>query len=381
MMNNHKNPEWAMLAAAALLSFSAPTFAQEAIHNDETVLCQGQTSCEPGPIAASHPAPRPLIKIGTMQAWAMMGKNGDPVLALTTEDGLTIIGKVLGPQGEDISGALLAAVPRFAPQAVSTSPPDQPGRPKLSFPLDSEPQTFVSNGLRQLDTTPKATVTTTDTPTSRSTSLQNVNPVSNESADRVSIDPNADVTSQNEGPDAAAGPAAVTAVDIPSPEIQAGLNKLLEEATSERMWFQAATPQSGAPVIYMLADPDCPHCQWSIDSMHSLILGGQIDLRIIPAPITGPPALRTTLSILHSKDVAGTFMNHMTSKSRGTPAVTQMDARTADRDVVQSVGDNVAWMRRNGIGSVPFFLYKDAKGATFSLANLPQNILQIAESF
>lgn len=377
-MNNHKKLEWAMIAAAALLSFSAPTFAQEAVHNKETVLCQGQTGCEPAPIAASHAAPRPLIKIGTMQAWAMMGENGDPVLALTTEDGLTIIGKVLGPQGEDISGALLATVPIQNPNTnhLSSSMVNAPARlPKPqqhTFVQGREAGTALGAPVPANEQTPSATRQAPEERARRSnepfTSPQQT--VSN------SLESHR-VTSTGITPAAAA----ITAVDVPSPETQADLNQLLDEATNQRLWFSAAKPQPDAPVVYMVADPDCPYCQSAIDAWRTQILSGHIDLRIIPAPITGPPALRTTLSILHSKDVAGTFMNHMTSKSRGTPAVTQMDARTADRDVVQSVGDNVAWMRRNGIGSVPFFLYKDAKGATFSLANLPTNILQIAKSF
>ena len=377
-MNNHKNPEWAMLAAAALLSFSAPTFAQEAIHNDETVLCQGQTSCEPGPIAASHPAPRPLIKIGTMQAWAMTGENGDPVLALTTQDGLTIIGTIVGPQGEDISGALLATVPKRNPDTthLSSSMVNAPARlpepQQHAFGQGREAGTALGTPVPANERTPSVTRQVPQERATRSSETSN--------SARHAVSGNLR-SPQVTTPGIARGAAGVTSMDVPGPEIQAGLNQLLDQATNRRLWFSAAKPQPGAPVVYMLADPDCPHCQWTIDRWRAQILGGQIDLRIIPAPITGPSALKTTLSILHGKNVAGSFMNHMTSNTRGTPAVTQMDATTADRNVVQSIADNITWMRSNGIRSVPFFLYKDAAGARFSAGALPQNILQIAESF
>lgn len=310
---------------------------------------------------------RPLLKIGAMQAWAIADETGKLVLALTTEDGLTVIGKVIGPQGENISGALLAMTPdQELEKALTTSAPGESEDPTTIPDQEGAQHSNIMERLRQAKSASKGS-----TP-SVQRRVASAPPLAAFTANAPSSDVTASVT-----PNATA----ITAVGQPTPQIQAALDQLLEEATSERLWFSAAKANPDAPVIYMLTDPDCPHCRWAIDSLHSKITSGQIDLRIIPAPITGPGGFTSALSIVHSDDVAKTFMNHMTSNTRGTPAVTQMDAKTADKAVIQAIAENINWMRRNRIGSVPFFFYKDATGAKFSASALPDNILQVAKTF
>ena len=73
--------------------------------------CTGTSPFIETMISTTDPDVRPLMKIGEMQAWAIKDENGNPATALTTEDGLTIVGRIIGPQGEDITAALLATVP------------------------------------------------------------------------------------------------------------------------------------------------------------------------------------------------------------------------------------------------------------------------------
>ena len=114
--------------------------------------------------------------------------------------------------------------------------------------------------------------------------------------------------------------------------------------------------------------------------MRSQIVSGEIDLRIIFAPITGVAGFNTSLSILHSEDIPNTFMEHMTSNTRGTAAVAQMDVNGADRAVVQGIVDNINWMRTNRMPGVPFFLYQTEDGAKFAFSELPSDILTVAKS-
>lgn len=60
---------------------------------------------------------RPLMQISGMNAWAVPTADGGQQVALTTPDGLTIYGRIVGPQGEDISAALLATTPTVTPEA------------------------------------------------------------------------------------------------------------------------------------------------------------------------------------------------------------------------------------------------------------------------
>ena len=70
----------------------------------------------------------------------------------------------------------------------------------------------------------------------------------------------------------------------------------------------------------------------------------------------------------------------MTSQTRGTAAVAQMDANQADKAVVQGIVDNINWMRANKMPGVPFFLYETDQGAQFAFSELPTNILSVAKA-
>ena len=187
-------------------------------------------------------------------------------------------------------------------------------------------------------------------------------------------------TTTAETPSEAIASAPITAVEQPSAQVQEGIDTIFKQAGEERIWFSAGTPNPSAPVVYMLADPECPHCQWTIDQMLGPITSGSIDLRIIPAPITGVQGFNSSLSILHSQDIPQTFMAHMTSQTRGTAAVAQMDATQADKAVVQGIVDNINWMRANKMPGVPFFLYETDQGAQFAFSELPTNILSVAKA-
>ena len=295
-----------ILAVSAIaLSCALPVAAEDAGWKENFAACAGNTPFIEALLNQHNEGHRPLLRIGEMQAWAIQDESGKPTIALTTEDGLTIIGRILGPQGEDISrrafghpaeslGSLLCQRlvlglsqrhrrkskrrPKLQPclhlretQADATPPPSGSVSPSLERML-AETQTLAT-------LPPDDAVTTTATVS---------NPVAT---------------------------APIAAAAAPTPEVQAGMNAIFNQADQERIWFSAATPKEGAPVVYMLADPECPHCQWTIDKMRSQIVSGEIDLRIIFAPITGVAGFNTSLSILHSEDIPNTFMEHMTSNT------------------------------------------------------------------
>lgn len=298
---------------------------------------------------------RPLMRIGDMQAWAVKDESGKPVIALTTNDGLTIIGSIIGPQGEDISAALLATVPDpdrvgVSNQVESAGEDQSLNLPQTKAPMSVAPPRSEANMSPLLSNVLKPPQQTLATP----------------------LQPGGQQTNK---PDAAP----ITASQAPTAEQQAGMDLILKQATDERVWFSAGTPKDGAPVVYMLADPECPHCQWTTDKMQNQIQSGDIDLRIIFAPITGVQGFNTSLSILHTDDIPRTFMSHMTSTTRGTAAVAQMDTAGADRNVIQGIVNNIDWMRANRMPGVPFFLYNTEDGARFAFSELPSNILTEAK--
>ncbi|GFE66969.1 hypothetical protein [Litoreibacter roseus] len=334
--------------------FGGSALAQESTWKENFSACAGNSPFIEGLLASSAQDHRPLMRIAQMQAWAITGEDGKPTVALTTDDGLTIIGRIVGPQGEDISGALLGLAPTVGGPEVTDV--------ERAFPL-------LGNESTQVTPAPQTELSTADALSSVLSNLPASRPPAAQPVEAPGTLPANELVS-----------APITASADPTPEVQAGMNAIFDQATNERIWFSAAEAKPGAPVVYMLADPECPHCQWTIDQMHAQIGAGDIDLRIIFAPITGVEGFNTSLSILHADNVAEAFMSHMTSKTRGTAAVVQMDTQTADRAVVQGIVDNINWMRANRMPGVPFFLFMTEDGARFAFSELPSDILTIAKA-
>ena len=346
-MKDAKTNRWAFVRSVSapallmLLGSGSASFAEGHSWKEGFAGCTGTSPYIEALISKTDLDVRPLMKIGEMQAWAIKDLDGRPATALTTPDGLTIVGRIIGPQGEDITAALLATVPG---QSAALVPP--------------------ANAMTSTPTSQDAPIVTT------SPALDQVQ----RGAASQAI-PSLNVPT----PESRLASAPITAIEQPSADVQAGINTIFRQAGDDRIWFSAGTPNPGAPVVYMLADPECPHCQWTIDQMHNEIVSGAIDLRIIPAPITGVQGFNTSLSILHSEDIPQTFMAHMTSKTRGTEAVRQIDATQADKAVVQGIVDNINWMRANKMPGVPFFLYQTDQGAQFAFSELPRDILSVAK--
>ena len=351
------------LACLIALGSGSPGLAEDSGRNDTVSGTVGSSPVINAMLFEAGPDVRPLMRIGEMQAWAVMDADGQPATVLTTPDGLTIVGQIIGPQGEDISAALLATVPDpdVTLSMARTSVPQAPGAAPVPAPQDAmnpipdaqnAPGGGTSSVLRQLQRGLQAG-TASEIAATR---------------DAEPPDP----------PPAGPATAALTGIDHPSADVQAGLDAVFRQAGDERVWFSAGTPRPDAPVIYMLADPECPQCQWTIDQMQGAIASGAIDLRIIFAPVTGVEGFNTSLSILHSEDIPQTFMAHMTSKSRGTSTVAQMDTTRADKSVIQGIVDNINWMRANRMPGVPFFLYQTDQGTQFAFSELPADALTVA---
>lgn len=325
----------------------------------------------------TDPDVRPLMKIGEMQAWAIKDENGKLATALTTQDGLTVVGRIIGPQGEDITAALLSTVPNpNAKVPLAQAPLTRMPSAVLASPA---PATKPASANQDTMTPIPNPQTAVHAPTGTTSPALNQLQRNLQSGATIQATPLPETETASK-PTGVIASAPITAVEQPSADVQAGIDTIFKQAGDDRIWFSAGNPNLNAPVVYMLTDPECPQCQWTIDQMQGSIANGVIDLRIIFAPITGVQGFNTSLSILHSEDIPQTFIAHMTSKIRGTAAVAQMDANQADKAVIQGIVDNINWMRANKMPGVPFFLYETDQGAQFAFSELPTDILTVAKA-
>ncbi|MEO1988870.1 MAG: hypothetical protein ABGX47_19825 [Martelella sp.] len=297
---------------------------------------------------------RPLMKVGGMQAWAVPQGDGTEKFALTTEDGLTIFGSVVGPQGEDISGALLSTKPNAVSLETASAPsPSRSPSPKVA---KEEP---VASNPDALETPKRLTEAVPAEPVEDATPVASAAQVEASKPHRM-----ASVGSQN-------------TPDIPTAQ---SLDELVQQAHDFSAWFPVGNPKPDAPTFFLLADPTCPHCAWSIDSMKPLIQNGDIDLRIILVPILSETAFNISAAILQSDNVGTVFLKneYAATSSVGGQKVAAIAPDKIDDQTADILRRNVLWMRQNGIKGVPFFIYKTPEGGQFAFGNLTQQALDTA---
>lgn len=164
---------------------------------------------------------------------------------------------------------------------------------------------------------------------------------------------------------------------MPAPAADA--NALFQEAIDFSMWFPLGQPKPGAPTVYMIADPQCPHCANAISEVQPLITAGDIDLRIILVPVTSQDAFHVAMSILQSPNPPELFLQHETEllSSTGSP-LKRIEPASYEASTVRGLARNLLWIRNNGIRSVPFWLYDTAQGAQYAPGGWDAQILQQA---
>jgi thiol:disulfide interchange protein DsbG len=309
-----------------------------------------------------------------MQAWAVEQDDGTEQFALTTEDGLTIYGKVVGPQGEDISGALLSTLPAGGQKDVVENNAPAGKSAAAEHPQPSQPQ---QTGAAAAVSEPPAAAPTSEqepqtTPSQQQTAA---NPSAPALGSNVSQGPEQAIAQPEAEPRRMASVGSQNVENVPTAQ---SMDELVAQAKDFTMWFPIGNPKENAPTFYFLADPTCPHCAWAIDGLRSKIESGDIDLRVILTPIRSIEAFNISASILHSENVAQTYLSHEHSiTGSGTP-VTQSDPSEFDENVLQALRRNVLWMRQNGIKGVPFFIYRTADGPQFAFGNLTDQAIQTA---
>jgi hypothetical protein len=333
-------------------------------------------------------ATRPLMKISGMQAWSVPDGKGGQQLAMTTDEGLTIYGRVVGPQGEDISGALLATSPTVAPTApaqlktdLQIAPPQNQTASSTLVPNRSTPRAPTTQQV--LDPPQPAAPTQSPTPPSNmappvpAATVGAAPPVPVAPAvPTAPVQPSAapvapgagNSSSASPAPGAQAGIGSQTVLNVPK---ASNLDELIQQADRFAMWAPMNNPKPDAPVVYMFVDPTCPHCAWSLDHLEPKIRDGSIALRMIMAPILSEEALHIGISIIQNDNPPEALLQQakLAIGSKGR-AVNRLDPTQYDQRVKDGIARNVQWMRANGIPGVPFYLYRTAQKTEFAFGSL-----------
>lgn len=306
---------------------------------------------------------RPLMQIAGMNAWAVPTPDGGQQVALTTPDGLTIYGRIIGPSGEDISAALLATKPTVNPEASPFDPAPAAAASRQPTQQPSPQAAANTTESANLPAQPNATVAIS--PPAGSTSQAQPATTQQPVQQAQPVQPAQQATAAQPQQLVSVGSQNVT--DVPK---ASSVEQLIQQAEDFSMWFPVNTPKPGSPLVYVFVDPTCPHCAWSFDHLTSRIKDNGIDLRVILTPILSAEAFDIAASIMHQDDIATTLLEQSRSIIGSGKPAPKVNPKDFDPRVTEGLRRNVLWMRANGAPGVPFYLYRSKEGAQFAFGSL-----------
>lgn len=315
---------------------------------------------------------RPLMQVSGLNAWAVPKAGGGQEIALTTPDGLTIYGRIVGPQGEDISGALLATTATVIPEASPFDPPQQQAaNPQVSAapsqPIPATPSAQPAQQPVAQQAAPVPPAAPVPAPQAQAQANEPA-PVSQTPAPASPPVPAAQ--GQSPAPTPPKQVASIGSETVPNVPKAGSVDELMQQAQDFAMWFTVNKPKPGSPLVYAFVDPTCPHCAWSFEQLKNRIDDNSIDLRVIMAPILSPESAQIAASIMHQQDIGSALRGQLASViGTGTPAP-KLDPKSFDQNVVAAMQRNVDWMRLNGVPGTPFYLYKTKDGTQFAFGGL-----------
>ncbi len=129
----------------------------------------------------------------------------------------------------------------------------------------------------------------------------------------------------------------------------------------DTFWLRLGEP--GAPAVWMLADPACPHCADALDRLSSALIGGQLQIRLALAPFLSDRSWDLAADIILAPDPAQRAWDQMRAKAAGQPP----DVAPGTAEAIKPLGSalldaNLDWMRDHGISAVPHFVWRDGNG-------------------
>ncbi|WP_411840000.1 hypothetical protein [Paracoccus sp. ME4] len=140
---------------------------------------------------------------------------------------------------------------------------------------------------------------------------------------------------------------------------------LLSQIRSDGHWFSVG--RIGAPTVYAIIDPTCLHCARAVANLAPEIEAGQLDMRVLLAPVVSKAAPGKIAAILLSDDPAQSFLDHEKGyAANGASSLADRDFAELSPEMNEAIRINREIVIENGLPGVPFFAYVTAEGIKFS---------------
>jgi thiol:disulfide interchange protein DsbG len=110
-----------------------------------------------------------------------------------------------------------------------------------------------------------------------------------------------------------------------------------------------------APKIYIVADPNCPHCQAAWHSLRNAVFGGRLQVRLIPVDAVSPDSQRPAALLLRSLDPLNAWDKYEAGDK------TQL-AGNPDTAALDNIRNNRAILDAWHIQVTPYMVYRARDG-------------------
>lgn len=138
--------------------------------------------------------------------------------------------------------------------------------------------------------------------------------------------------------------------------------RLLQDARMNALWFSVGA--NDVPAVYAFLDPTCPYSARAVTALSDQIGSGEIQLRVILAPVISERAAGLIAGILTSDRPPLALFDHMTSLAQaGRSDVDPAEFSGLPGPVQAGIKRNYDMIRDYRIPGVPFFVYETAEGA------------------
>lgn len=143
----------------------------------------------------------------------------------------------------------------------------------------------------------------------------------------------------------------------------------MDEVQEETFWLELGKAE--APVVYMFADPLCPHSARAFHNLQGAVEGGALRIRAILAPVVSPNSGQYIAGVLNAENPAEAFWEHVQQYARtGASSVAPADFSTLPQDLNDKIRANRDLIVRRQMKGVPFFAWEAEAGPKF-LSGVP----------
>jgi len=138
-------------------------------------------------------------------------------------------------------------------------------------------------------------------------------------------------------------------------------DELLDEVRHDALWFGIGNHE--APAVYAFIDPACPYCARAIVNIGDAISDGELQLRVVLAPVVSQNSPGLIASILTHEEPPIAFMEHEYAWAEGRRFLQPAEWTDIPGQVRDGLLYNVELMKKYEIRGVPFFVFDTEEGA------------------